>query len=359
MGTRKKPPRYVDYDYEAAYQEQLDRDDKALTDDLKRRGARCIYATKRVDAGDQVDLEIYPEFSKRDDVPEAGRRKGYNAAAQRNLKDKNARKQCERLINENFTSRDLWATFTYTQDTLPQSMDEALENMQKYIKRLNYRRQKKALPPARYVYVTEWSEEEGKKIRCHHHIVMDGDMSMDDVESLWKLGRRNEIRRLDYDENGLTGLARYITKDPKGRRRWCASKNLRKPAEHKNHSQFSQRKVEKMAENYDDAVEMIKKAAPGCIFKTLERRYNEWNGKFYIYARLRRLCNPGDLVTIQGGESLGLDNAAAYVITETDGPMAWIRKNDKPKSKRYQVPLEKLHLLQRKDRSGRTARRNP
>lgn len=48
---------------------------------------------------------------------------------------------------------------------------------------------------------------------------------------MWKLGRRNQTRRLDYDENGLSGLAHYITKDPKGKKRWCASKNLKKPEE--------------------------------------------------------------------------------------------------------------------------------
>lgn len=343
---KKKRQTYVEYDYESAYQEQLDREDAELVSDLIKKGARCIYATKRIDAGDQVELEVYPEFTRKEDVPEEGRRANYNAQAQRNLKDKNARKNCERLINANFTSQDIWITLTYTDKNLPDSMETALENMQRYIKRINYRRKKQGMEPSRYVYVTEWSQDEKNRIRCHHHVVMDGDLTMDEVEKAWKLGRRNETRRLDYDENGLSGLAHYITKDPQGKKRWCASKNLKKPIEHKNHRQFSPRKVEKMARSYDDAVNMIQAAAPGCWFKSLETRYNEFNGKFYFYAKLRRMCSPGDVVTIRDAEDLGFDNALAYEITRTEGPTAWVRREGS-KGKTYEVPLEQLHLLRK------------
>lgn len=340
--TRKKITRYVEYDYEAAYQDQLDREDAAMVEDLIRKGAKAVYATKRVTAGDQVELEIYPEFTRKEDVPEAGRRSHYNAKAQRNLKDKNAKKHCERLINANFTSGDLWVTLSYSDRNVPQSMDEALANMQKYIKRLAYRRKKQGLGPARYIYVTEWSQDENNLIRCHHHAVMDGDLSMDEVEKAWKLGRRNQTRRLDYDENGLSGLAHYITKDPKGKKRWCASKNLKQPKERKNHYQFTRKKVERMAFSYEDAVAMVKAAAPGCIFKSLETKCNEVNGFFYFRAKLRSLCKTGDLVTVRDAESLGFDGEAVYEITATEGPDAWIRRYG-GRGKPQKIPLEHLH----------------
>ena len=345
--TRRKAASFIPYDYEAAFDKTIDQDDDLFVRELIRQGKRAIYATKRIDAGDQVELEIYPEFVKREDIPPAGRRPGYNAQAQRNLKDKNARKNCERLINANFTSQDIWATLVYTDKNLPKSMDEALENMQKYIKRINYKRKKLGLPHAKYVYVTEWSEEDGNKIRCHHHVVMDGLLPMDEVEKTWKLGRRNNTRRLDYDENGLSGLAHYITKDPKGKKRWCASKNLKKPEEHKNHKDFSTKKVKKMAEDYDAAVEMIKAAVPGCWFKSMERRINEFNGMTYIYAKLRRACAPGDLVHIRDAEDLGFDPGVVYELVEykPEG-QAMVRKTGS-KGKKYQVPLEWLHLIRK------------
>ena len=170
----------------------------------------CLCATKEIRSGDQLEVEIYPEFTKgqKDQIPDEGKRKRQRQA-QKNLNDKNSKKMCERVISENFTDRDIWATFTYTDDNMPASMEVATKNMQNYIRRLNYQRKKQGLSNARYVYVTECSE----KGRWHHHIVMDGDVDMDTVEAVWNLGKRNEIRRLQRDENGLVGMARYITKE--------------------------------------------------------------------------------------------------------------------------------------------------
>ena len=357
---KKQTTPFIPYDYEAVFDQYIDQEDDLFVQGLRRKGKRVIYATKRIDAGDQVELEIYPEFVKREDIPAAGRRPGYNAQAQRTLKDKTARKNCERLINTNFTSQDIWATLSYTDRNLPQSMDEALKNMQRYIKRINYQRKKHGHDPAKYVYVTEWSEDDGGKIRCHHHIVMDGALSMDEVESSWKLGRRNQTRRLDYDENGLSGLAHYITKDPKGKKRWCASKNLKKPEERKNHKTFGPKKVDKMVSNYEDAVELIKAAAPGCWFKSLERRYNKFNGMTYIYAKLRRACAPGDLVHIRDAADLGYDDKAIYELVKyAPGDQAVIRKSGS-KGRTYTVPLVRLHLIKKggKKCKAQTKQRN-
>ena len=70
-----------------------------------------------------------------------------------------SRKQCERVINANFGDRDIWATFTYTDADMPATMEEALKNMQNYIRRLNYQRKKRGLKNARYVYTTEGTQE--------------------------------------------------------------------------------------------------------------------------------------------------------------------------------------------------------
>ena len=43
---------------------------------------------------------------REEEIPEEGRRKK-DRQAQRNLNEKNSRKQCERVINENFGDRDI------------------------------------------------------------------------------------------------------------------------------------------------------------------------------------------------------------------------------------------------------------
>ena len=205
MAKRKKGMTFIPYDYEAAYNKSLEDMHEFFVEQMFKQGKKVVYALKEIRAGDQFEVEIYPQFKKMDEVPPEGRSiKKDNDKAQRNLNDKNARKYVERLINENFTDRDLWLTFTYDNEHLPPDgdIDAAIKNVQKFIRRVNYQRKKRGLPNARYVYVTAYNPTE--EIRWHHHIVMDGDMDMDVVEGCWKQSSRNEVRRLQKDENGLT-----------------------------------------------------------------------------------------------------------------------------------------------------------
>lgn len=209
MDKRRKSA-YIEYNYEAAYQKKLHNLEEVNAEKMLKEGkVKSLYATKEIRAGGQLEVEIYPEFSRsqKDLIPDEAKKKKQRQA-QRDLNDKNSQKECIRTIEENFTDQDIWGTLTYTDDTMPDTEEEADRNMVNYIKRLNYRRKKMNLPNLRYVYTTECSD----RGRWHHHIVLDGDMGMDTVERTWKLGRRNQIRRLQRDENGLIGMAMYITK---------------------------------------------------------------------------------------------------------------------------------------------------
>lgn len=302
MGKRRKKAVYEQYDYEAAYEKQLAAlEEENMKRMLKEGKVRSIYATKEIKAGDQLEVEIYPEFKRgqRSEIPEEGRKKK-DRKAQKNLNEKNSRKMCERVINANFTDRDIWATFTYTDDNMPASMQVAQKNMQNYIRRLNYQRKKKGLPNTKYVYVTECSD----RGRWHHHIVMDGDMDMDTVEKLWQLGKRNEVRRLQKDENGLVGMARYITKQKKPakgkkkktdqeevgkyQKQWTPSKGLKKPEEKVNHYKTKQSHVNKIVTgDLKIADHLAKWYGEDYEFAESEVRYNTFNGRFYIYGRMR------------------------------------------------------------------------
>ena len=242
--------------------------------------------TKTIKAGNQFEVEIYPAFTRKEIEQKKIKKKNYQA--QKNLNDKNARKRVERLINANFSNGDLWVTLTYDNKHLPSSMDEALKNMKNYIRRINYQRQKMGLDKAKYIYVTEFNEE--KKIRCHHHLIIDGGLPMDLVEKLWTCGKRNNVRRVASDEEGLTGLARYLVKDPSGKKRWCSSKNLKKPKERKSYTAFSSSKVRKMVEDETKIKVMLEKRYKKDFIRA-EIRFNEVNRRFYIYARLTERSN--------------------------------------------------------------------
>lgn len=273
----------VNYDYDALFTESInDFDDKRIEELLKAGRIKGIYATKMIKAGNQVEFEIYPEFTRKE--AEEFKVKKVNKA-QKDLNDKNARKRMIRLINNNFGKGDYWVTLTYTDKNIPQSIDEALKNMQNYIKRINYRRKKKGLGNAKYIYITEWSDEKG--IRCHHHLLMDCGLSMDEIEGAWKHGRRNNVRKVYPDENGLTGLAQYLTKDPKGRKRWNSSQNLKQPLERKSYTVFKNSHVKKIVTGRINVKELIENKYKNLLYLYEEIKYNEKNGRYYIYIRAR------------------------------------------------------------------------
>ena len=172
--SSKKKNSYIDYSYDDTFEDPLDMANESLIEKLLESGSiKSVYATKTIKAGEQFEIEIYPEFTKKES--KLYKLKKINKA-QRNLNDRYARKRVERLINTNFSKNDLWITLTYSNDHLPASLDEALKNIKNYIRRINYKRKKLGLEKAKYIYVTEHSKE--KKIRCHHHLIMDHGLSL-------------------------------------------------------------------------------------------------------------------------------------------------------------------------------------
>ena len=299
--ARKKRMQYIPYDYESAYTSNLEMLHEWFISNLLKHRKKAVYALKEISAGDQFEVEIYPQFRSMDDVPPEGRRlKKDNSKAQRNLNEKNSRKYVERLINENFGNKDIWITLTYDDAHLPPDgdIDAAIRNMQRYIKRINYQRKKRGLPKAKYVYVTAY--DPGAEIRWHHHMVMDGALDMETVEACWQQSSRNEVRHLQKDENGLSGLANYIVEEKnriRGERRWNSSQGLRNPGIKVVHSKRpasggSYKKigsfVDGMVKDRDSIPEVLAKWSPDMEFTNAEVYYNDFNCMFYIHARMRK-----------------------------------------------------------------------
>ena len=118
--ARKRGMQYIPYDYEAAYNKAMEDMHEWFIENLFQHRKKVIYALKEITAGDQFEIEIYPQFRSMDEVPPEGRTiKKDNNKAQKNLNDKNARKYVERLINENFSDRDIWMTLTYDDAASP------------------------------------------------------------------------------------------------------------------------------------------------------------------------------------------------------------------------------------------------
>ena len=239
------------------------------------------YKTKTIVSGPMLECEIYPIWKT---SKKSIRKKARNESrkAQRNLNNKNAVKRVIRLINTNFNNNGIWGTFTYSDSKLPNSEDQAKKDMQNYIRRLKRYIARNDLDDLKYIYVTEYSEGS----RVHHHIVMSFN-NRDVAEKLWKNGGRTQTRRLQPDDYGLEGMARYITKQKKDSNRYCCSRNLKQPKVYEAYAKFTKRRAEKIASDPNSTKVLFEKMYPKYIFKDIDIKYSDFVSGCYIYARMR------------------------------------------------------------------------
>lgn len=215
----------------------------------------CGYRTKTIRSGSIIECEVYPIWKR---SYARGIRQRRTRAAQQKQNHKNSIKHLAWLLNTNFTENDIWLTVTYSDDRLPKNDEQAYRDTVNYIRRLRRAAAKAKVTPLKYIIVTETHDEDGKPVRVHHHLVINFP-DRDIAERLWQGGGRTQSRRLQPDENGLTGLAVYISKQKtpprKGRsvnRRWRGSKNLKKPDVTVSDTQISRRAVKKILRMTDD-----------------------------------------------------------------------------------------------------------
>lgn len=290
---RRQAKGYDNYDYETGYNKTIESlEEWELEQAVKRKEIPMIYRTTTTKAGNQIEVDIYPSFAHKEDIPRT-QRKRESKPSQKNLNERRARRYLNQLVSKNFGEGDIWATFGYDNDNLPINGDDAQKIFTNYIRRVNRRRKKQGKENIRYICVTEYSEDKKKKIRCHHHVILGGEqgekLNRDELESMWKHGKRTHTRIVTPDKDThLLGLVKYITKDPKGKKRWTASKGLKKPVVTRSYSKFRKREVYEMVRDRKQLERLIQKKYPKCKFIDAEVKTNEINSGYYIYARLKR-----------------------------------------------------------------------
>jgi hypothetical protein len=300
--TRRKKNQYIEYDYEALYNQNVEDWDEYFIEQLLKNGkVSSVYATKETYAGDQLEIEIYPEFTKQQAEAEGIKpvNKKKQQEAQRELNSKNSRKRFWRLAEHNFNNGDYWLTFTYAKE--PKDIDEAIANMQRFIRNVNGKRRRRGMPNAKYLYVTEEVSEDGEVVRIHHHLFMDNLLDLDTVTATWKYGGRNEYRHIEKDENGIKGAATYMTKPAadtkrkKYRKRWNGSTNLEQPPQKKHH-QTKTKDINRMVKDREyirEYVETVrtrsgKKRYDGYTYSHCSIYFNDVNARYYIRVRMRK-----------------------------------------------------------------------
>lgn len=267
--------------------------------------------TRTTKAGPMVYVECYPIWeAKTARAAKSEARAERHRRAQEKLNEKNAQKRLVRLVNENFGVGDLILTLEYAKGKNPADEAQAMRDIQNYLRRVKNLRDKRGLPPMKYVYVIEETHSRQYGTRYHHHVIMSGGISRDEAEAKWtqKHGGYCNARTAQPDEKHLTGFACYLTRGKKERtkekdgknpqeramrRRWNCSKNLTDPDERATTAdkKISVRKAGRIAEtmdNFDRAKEIFAKLYPDCKLLEITARRSRWTTGVYICAELRR-----------------------------------------------------------------------
>lgn len=266
---------------------------------------------KKIDCGDYREVDVIPRTENAEKAVKGkrGKKKKVTEPKQKDLNDKNARRYLVQLGNGNFGVGDLHVTCTYSSEYLPDE-EEAEVIVKNYLRRIAYRRTRLGLGPLKYILVTEYgySKEKDKIIRVHHHIIMNGGLSRDDVELMWTTDRINWIKagndeayragikqmgwvnadRLQVNDNGIEGLCMYITKNPNGKKRWSSSRNLERPVQHPPaDSKYSKKQIENAAKSNDLGRDFFEKQFQDYDIKEIKVEYYEQTG-WHIYMKMWR-----------------------------------------------------------------------
>lgn len=180
-------------------------------------------------AGPLVVEAVYPAPLPRDSRAVRQGKKALSSQAQQMMNLKYAYQKLELQIAANFGPGDLYATFTYDDEHLPKSRQEAIKCLKAFWKRLRKVRKTRG-QELRYIYVTEHKHGEG---RWHHHILINATgEDYAELRQIWGQGNI-EFRSIRLDkEKHFETLARYLCKEQRdklGLRLWSGSRNLRKP----------------------------------------------------------------------------------------------------------------------------------
>lgn len=254
-----------------------------IEDERKLRG--IYYKTTSYRSGKMLEIESYPMLCG--EMAKQVRKIEVSREAQKKLNQKNAEKKMLRLAEANFGEKDYKVDVTFEGEELP-TLESVQKEMAAFINRINYRRKKNGIESVKYIYVIEGCEEGSRKKRLHAHMIIDGLMDGDEYREIWGKGRCNVMR---LDPNGFGGLKRlvsYMSKDPKGKKRWCSSRNLIKPTVTVAKRKISSRQAQTVAEDVAGRKAFLEKKYPGYIVDEVEVKTNPYIPGFYIYAMMHK-----------------------------------------------------------------------
>ena len=212
-----------------------------------------MIRTKKYICRDYIEIEVFNLSPRKKPVARAKKMRE-SSPAQKNLNSKKSRRYFRRLCHANFGKGDLAVTLTCDDDHMPADRDELLKWLKNYIRTLKriWDKEHGSKEYMKYVYVISNHKGDGSdtKARPHIHMIISG-MDRDLLESKWKKGFANS-KRLQFNEGGIAGLAKYMAGQAKNERSWGSSLHLVKPEPIVSDKAIKKSQLEYIAQNPDD-----------------------------------------------------------------------------------------------------------
>lgn len=306
---------------------------------------RTYYSNRNIAKSDYRYVDIF-RYSNIEDEPirilktRNGKEK-ITCPAKRKMNEKRSKLYFDLLLKGNFGENDYFISLTYSDKFLPDTEAEAEDRMKKYIRDLRKEAKKRGYDNLKYIYVTEAG---GVKGRIHHHMILDGTLPRDIVEGLWSkqirpfhqeremLGWCNAKRIQVTGPDYLLRIARYLMKDPQGKKRWKQSTGLILPGTTKADNVCSVRQFEQMSLFGDDLEleKFVKKQHRGFIILDATKELNDVTGQWYIrlqlirktlYKKTMAILDAGTKAEIEVAEKLRIPYDRDYKINRIQGAL--------------------------------------
>ena len=269
-------------------------------------------------AGKLLNTDFYPCFDNGKKIPTKLPKNQGTTEAQKKYNENKAQKEAVYIINENFDEYDHIGHLTYAPEYAPQSEEEAKRDMinaLRRIKRMRERELKKilaaldAMPdiealaeqrknlelkrdklsaPFKYMYVLEKVTYQRGPFKgrdnWHFHIFMTGGLERSQVEALWKKGVRSNVDQFQPDRFGPEAMAKYMSKDPQGTKRFVCSRNMSRTYKQPKvkDARFSAGHLAKLSQERCDDAQYWENKYKGYRFLRAFPRFNEYNGHWYL-----------------------------------------------------------------------------
>lgn len=270
--------------------------DQPGTEGILHEGVHS-YRVKRIQAGDTLEIEAFPIWDTCAIAQEARKQSEKHREAVKAVNLRNTQKNLRRMMNANFGRGDILLTLTYAPNQQPGSEEKAQRDIRNYLRRLRRLRKKMGLPDLKYIYITETTHG-AAGTRYHHHLIVNGGISRDEIENLWAKGIANS-KAAQPDAFALSGWAHYMSKQKINQekaytRGYAHSKNLKQPkityADHK----LSRRAMHQISQDMQArGTEILEKLYPGYLMAEAPKvRTSGYVPGGYMLARMIRRKTP-------------------------------------------------------------------